>query len=237
MQLQSDQFSRGAFGEIQIWTLAADVRKAVTELVVAVATGRHVDEHGAWKFGAEFDKNRRGEALNWDLYALGHDIHDGGQLAVVQARQYRRQKTNWWPSIRKNYYLIGRNEDGAAFAHPVEAIVVRAAIAKGRDPVLAVQGWLWQTDYATVTRQGDIALVPRQTRPPRVQPVYGPVVVEGAHLVLADEIVSDGKRLFARAATLIHLRGTHPDVAAHGWTTVVTARRAASWAFAAPTVD
>ncbi len=237
MQLQADQFKRGSYDEIILGTLAAEDRKAVKVLVDAVATGRYVDEHGAWEFGAAFDSKRRGEAVNWDLYGLGRDIHDGGQLAVVQVRQYRKQYAKWWPSIRKNYYLIGRNEDGAAFAHPVEAAVVRAAITKGRDPVKAVQDWQWQSDYSCVTRQGDIALVPRKSRPPRAEPLYGPVVIEGSHLLLADETVTDGRRTFARAAKLIHLPGTHPDVAACGWAAVVTARRAASWAFAAPTID
>ena len=83
------QTQRGSYGEIPIYTLDAETRKRISALVEGAASAAKVDEHGTWEFGVT-RLNRRGTrwaALNWDLYAHGHDAHSGRLLVVVQIRQ------------------------------------------------------------------------------------------------------------------------------------------------------
>jgi len=230
------EISRGYHDEIYLATLPKQTKEAVETMVEAASISDHVDEHGTWDFGVNLDKKKRGWALNWALYGFGPDIHSHEMLAVIQVRQYYKQCANWWPRVRKNYFLLGHNEDGTVFAHAVEAMVVRSAVNRGVDVIKACQDWLWEADYARVVRQGDIGLVPRKCRPKGVTRI-GPVVVEQSHLVTAAEVVVDGDRLFALDPYLVHLPGTHPDATTKGWVLVATAKRAATWNFAAETVD
>jgi hypothetical protein len=231
-------FKRGNFGEIDWSSIPASTRALVEALVDGAANGKHVDEHGQWDFGADLDSKRRGRALNWDLYGFGKDIHNGTFLAVVQVREYAKACANWWPSVRKDYFLLGCNEDQTVFAHPVQAMVVRGAVNKGKDVVKATQDWLWGTDYSRVIRQGDMAFVPRKRRPSKGEPQEGPVLLRDSHELTADEVlVGANKKLYALNPRMEHLPGTHPEISMTGWALVATARRAPTWAFASPTVD
>lgn len=227
---------RGRFDEIRLGTLPEQTRKYVVRLVEAAAEADHIDEHGSWDFGIEFDKKKRGWALNWDLYGVGRDVHSQRLLVVIQIRQYVRHRANQqWPQIRKSYFLLGRNEDDTVFAHAVPAQVVRSAVKRGVSVVKASQDWMWEADYCRVVRQGDIGLVP--VRRPAGEPIAGPIVLEHSHELVADELLVAGKRLYAQNPKLTHLPGTHPYVEHDGWVRVASARRGRTWDFAAPTVD
>jgi hypothetical protein len=226
---------RGRFHEIIRENLCPSLLAQVAELVEEVARGS-VDEHGSWDFRANLDSKRRGEALNWDMYGIGHDYHSGKLLAVIQVRQYRKQCANWWPSIRKNYFLLGRNEDDTPFAHPVQAMVVRSAIRRKQDVIKAVQDWLWETDYSRVVRQGDIGMIPGRV-PGAAVPHVEPVCIENSHVLTADEIRWDGRQFWALNPRLVHSPGTHPDVSATGWLRIKVSKRAPAWQFAPPTRD
>lgn len=227
---------RGRFDEIRLSTLPERTRRYVVRLVNAAAEADHIDEHGNWEFGIEFDQKKRGWALNWDLYGVGRDTHSRRLLAVIQVRQYvRRTASQTWPQIRKSYFLLGRNEDDTVFAHAVPAQVVRSAIKRGAHVIKATQDWMWQTDYRRVIRQGDVGLVP--VRRPAGEPVVGPIIIEESHELEADELLVGGDRLYARNPKLTHLPGTHPYVEHTGWARVASARRGRTWDFAAPTVD
>lgn len=236
MMTTHSDVTRGRFAEIQLKSVDRDTVKLIAEMVGEASTGTHVDEHGTWEFGAELDRKRRGIALNWDLYGYGQDVHSGQLLAVIQVRQYHKQCANWWPSIRKNYFLIGHNEDGTVFAHAVQFGVVRSAIRRNKPVIQAVQDWLWDADYSRIVRQGDIGLVPRKAKP-RGEPVEPTLTVEDSHQLSATEIRRDGKHLYALNPDMIHLPGTHPPVSATGWYKVVSAKRASTWDFAAATLD
>ncbi len=227
---------RGRFDEILASSVNPMTWKRITKLVDEASTGTHVDEHGAWEFGAELDRKRRGIALNWDLYGYGQDVHSRQLLAVIQVRQYQKQCAKWWPSIRKNYFLIGRNEDGTVFAHAVQSGVVRSAIRRNKPVIRAVQDWLWDTDYSRIVRQGDIGLVPRKVKP-KGEPIEPTLTVEGSHQLIATAILRDGDIFFALDPEMTHLPGTHPPVSATGWFKVVSAKRAPTWDFAAATRD
>ena len=231
------QTQRGSYGEIPIYTLDAETRKRISALVAEAGEAAKVDEHGNWDFGIE-RLNRRGTrwaALNWDLYGYGLDAHSGAPLAVIQVRQAVSGRR--WTRIRKNYYLLGQNEDGSTFAHPVSAHVVHHAIRAGRDVVKATQDWIFGCDYGQVRRQGDIALIPLRRACGERTPLRS-LLLEDSHALEASEIrLGPDGVVYAQDPRLVHLPGTHPPVAADGWHKVVSGRRAAFWRFAAPTVD
>jgi len=231
------QTQRGSYGEIPIYTLDAEARERVAALVADAASAAKVDDHGSWEFGIA-RLNRRGTrwaALNWDLYAHGHDAHSGRLLVVVQIRQAVSGRR--WTRIRKNYFLVGTNEDGTTFAHPVSANVIHAAIRAGRDVVKATQDWIFGCDYAQLLRQGDLALIPLRRAAGERTPLRS-MVLEDSHALEASEIrFGAGGVVYAKDPRLTHLPGAHPTVVADGWHKIVSGRRAPFWKFAAPTVD
>lgn len=226
---------RGTWNEITDYSDTEFNATDVAALLRDAAAADKIDEHGSWAFGRKFDHKGRGEALNCDLYGIGRDVHDNGLLLVVQIRQYRKQYTDWYPSIRKNYFLVGRNEDGTAFTHPVSANVVHAAIRADRDVCLACQNWIFGGDYAAMRRQGDIALVWLPRRPGAERLAQREITLLNSHLLQAVELRQDG-HLYACNPHMTHLPGTHAQVTAEGWYRVVIGVRADFWRFAAPTV-
>ena len=145
---------------------------------------------------------------------------------------------------RKSYFLIGRNENGNAFAHCIGSHKIRAAINNEGDTVdpktavTAALQWIWQTDRIDdIIRHGDIALLP-------VGCVPNAPVVEGkktiypadSHRLRATEIRKNG-RLYAKNPKLHHVKNQHPDINSRGWCEVIVGRRERSWNFATPTVD
>lgn len=231
----STQIKRGAYSEIKMESLDEGTRSAVRTLVENASNAAKIDEHGAWAFKAEFDRKGRGSAINWDLYAVGNDVHSGELLIVIQVRQFERRHKNWYGNVRKNYYLLGTNEDGTTFAHPVSSNVIHAAIRRDADVVLAVQNWIFDGDYANMIRHGDLALVPVKSAPAPLTD-RTEMVLENSHQLTAQAIRLNG-HLYAKNPTLVHLPGTHPTVSGQGWFRVQVGNRAAFWKFAVPTVD
>lgn len=229
---------RDSYNAIVMSELEEETRNGVRSLVSRISTADKIDEHGGWEFGCAFDKKGRGQALNWDLYGIGNDIHTGELLAVIQVRQFERRYKNGYGNVRKNYFLIGENEDGTAFAHPVSSNVIHTAIRAERDVILAVQNWIFGGDYESLVRHGDLALIPMKSRPAGTKGQLRKVaVLEGSHRLEAAQIADVDGRIYAKNPTLIHLPGTHPTVESTGWNRVVIGRRADFWKFAAPTVD
>jgi len=230
------QTQRGSYGEIPLYALDTETRERVSALVADAAGAAKIDEHGNWEFGIE-RLNRRGTrwaSLNWDLYGYGVDAHSGAPLAVVQIRQAVSGRR--WTRIRKNYYLIGQNEDGSTFAHPVSAMCVHHAIRAGRDVLRAVQDWIFGADYAQLLRQGDIALIPLRRAAGERTPLQM-MLLEDSHELHASEIRLGPGAVYAKDPRLTHLPGAHPRVEATGWHKIVSGRRAPFWRFAPPTVD
>lgn len=228
--------NRGTYGQIKMETLDVELAQAVRAMVANAANAQKVDEHGNWEFGIEMDGKGRGSALNWDLYAVGNDYHNGGLLIVIQVRQFVRQRKNWYPEIRKSYFLIGTNEDGTTFAHPVQSQVIHHAIKKDRDVIMAVQTWIFGVDYTQVVRQGDVALIPMKRTPPANRVDYTAATLQDSHWVTADEMRANGN-LYALNPHITHLPGTHPAYELAGWWKVVPGKRADFYEFAAPTID
>lgn len=226
--------TRGTYDEIAMGSLDEQTKQAVEALVKAA--GSRADEHGSWEFGTAFDRKGRGQALNWDLYGVGNDVHQGTLLIVIQVRRYEKRHKNWMPSVRKNYFLVGTNEDGSAFAHPVPAQVVRAAVNAERDVVIACQNWIFGGDYSRMIRHGDLALVPLTKRPAAPAVPVSQMVLEDSHQVTGTQFRQNG-HLYVQNPILVHIPGTHPTVMGQGWFRVVVGARADFWRFAAPTKD
>jgi hypothetical protein len=187
-----------------------------------------------------FDGKGRGEALSIDLYGF-----DAAQdVAIVQIRQSYRQSPRHFLSVRKTYTLVGHTESGAPFRHPVEAMVVRKAIAANPDDpaavVAAAQCWIWrctkrqlQDSLVASMRQGDVLLV-RVGEPRDGDDVGSGFTVGGSHEIRAERVVqtADG-RVFALNPTLLHTKNQHAPVYADadGWYSVRAGREAPAWSF------
>jgi hypothetical protein len=232
---------RGNYDQIDLFSLKPRVRQMVLNLFEGARDAKKIDEHGNWNFGADFDHKGRGQALNWDLYAIGRDKHTHRFMIVIQIRQYVKHTKRSFPRIRKSYFLLGRNEDHTPFAHAINAMVVRRAIADGRDVIKACQDWMFQTDYSKVERQGDLCLIPWKkyrniiSNANRIE--TDQMTLEDSHLLDSTSIFQYQGNMYVMNPTLIHLPGTHPNIDREGFYKVVVARRGRAYDFAAVTID
>jgi hypothetical protein len=73
---------------------------------------------------------------------------DGMALIRIDRRRVYAKSSKWFPSTTASHYVVGRNEAGTYYGHPVQpAASLAEALA-----------WMWQ-GYTITERQGDIALV------------------------------------------------------------------------------
>jgi len=237
-QIDLSNIQRSTYSEIVLSSIDPELKRQVVDLIERASSADKVDEHGSWDFSAAFDKKGRGQAINWDLYGVGYDCHSGHLLIVLQVRKYSKQHKNWFPSIRKNYFLVGTNEDGSTFAHAVSHAPIFAAIRAERDVIRAVQNWIFGGDYCGMIRHGDLALIPMKARPAGTKgQLRRSAVLEESHELSATQIAHVENRIYAKNPTLTHLPGQHPTVTATGWYRIVVGKRAEFWKFAAPTID
>ncbi len=229
---------RDNYNAIILDSIPLEIKIQAIELVAKAGSAEKVDEHGAWEFGAAFDRRGRGQALNWDLYGYGFDLYSKKLLIVIQVRQYTRNK--YGGSVKKSYFLIGTNEDETVFAHAVNANVVQNAAKKNTDVVLAVQRWIFGTDYTNCYRQGDLVAIPVNCKAAisKAQKLsLSEILLEESHLLRGEEIRQNGS-LYVLNPSMEHLPATHPALPKlKGWWKVVIGKRASFHNFAAPTVD
>lgn len=193
------------------------------------------EKAGAYETGIVSDKKHRGTAINVDLY--GYDEERG--LIVIQVRQAIFNPRRF-TEVRKNYFLIGRNEEtGQVFTHPVDSPArSRSAMATPEGAVEFCLAKIWDckiSDLPEVRRQGDVGFVPVKNPPADAVEVQGPVVIRETHKITADKIVKDSKGQYyvARKATAKHTKGQHATVKIRdGWWRVQPGVRAGLWDFA-----
>ena len=227
---------RGPYNEIVKSSIPADTRRELESLMLDIANADKVDEHGGWDFGIQQLTRRRSRALNWDVYGIGRDVHSGQMVAVIQVREWTEGRR--FNTVRKSYFLVGRNEDGSAFAHPVSHAPIHAAIRAERDVCEAVQDWIFGGRYRDMIRHGDLAIIPMKTRPAGTKGQLRRVAtLEDSHRLEARQIAEVDGRIYARDPQISHIPGTHPDVSAAGWCRIIVGRRAQFWNFAVPTID
>lgn len=189
----------------------------------------------------EFDSKMRGESLNHDLY--GYDPEQN--VAVVQCRRFSREYARGYGRIQKTYVLVGFNEHGTPFRHPVAHGPIHGAIRKGADAagvVRAAQMWMWgvtERQLARSIRQGDVLLVPERSLPANRLFIErgNQAVMAGTHVVHATRIVQaegDRLRVYALNLRIVHRRDQHEPIGATDhdvWYTVRVADEALAWEF------
>ena len=199
-----------------------------------------VEKDGAWTTGIETDRKGRGTAVNADLF--GYDEAQG--LAVVQIREATLHP-NRYTRVRKDYYLIGRTETGATFAHPVESPARSSkAMSSPEACVRYVLAKVWdcrEKDLEDIERQGDVAFIPVPSIPKAATklPENEEVVIRDTH-VLRGDIWKDPAGVYytRRGSRLVHTKGQHAPVRAKaGVYRVQPGIRATTWGFTAPHGD
>ena len=246
--------SRDAYGALVIHRTTGAIRTRFArtlrdvEKVLAELESGNADEHRApaWETGAAFTRHGAGEAVNVSLYGI--DLVDGQPLGVVQVRQWRKRRSWAYASVRKSYFLVGRNEGtGLPFAHAIESRVVHAAVAHDpspESPVTAARAWIFNVPankLNRVLRHGDVAAIPVRVLPHGERRVIADALagtrVIDSHVLQAKEIVQIGSNLYACDPLLQHLKGQHADVSGAGWYRIQVGSRADHWQFARPTAD
>lgn len=199
-----------------------------------------VEKDGAFQRGIESDKKQRGSAINVDLY--GHDTEQG--LAIIQVRE-AQFRPGRFTKVRKDYYLIGRTETGATFAHPVDSPArSRKALETPESCVRYVIAKIWncrEADLSDIERQGDVAFVPVCKIPDTAQPLINgeAVLIRNTHKLTGDLWRdTDGTLYTRRGARLVHTKRQHAPIRAKaGVYRVQPGIRSQNWGFTAPHGD
>lgn len=199
-----------------------------------------VEKAGAFTRGIESDRRQRGTAINVDLY--GYDQAQG--LAVIQVRE-AEFRPGRFTRVRKDYYLIGRTESGATFAHPVETPArSKKALETPEATVRFVLAKIWncrEADLGDIERQGDVAFVPVPKIPESARPILNgeAVIIRETHKLTGDVWRdTDGTLYTKRGARLVHTKRQHAPVKARaGFYRVQPGIRAQTWGFTAPHGD
>ena len=188
---------------------------------------------GSYSTGIESDKKQRGQAVNVDLF--GYDEEQ--KIIVVQVRQaifHPRRFTE----VRKNYLLIGRNEEtGAVFTHPVESPArSKKALETPESCVAYVLAKIWDCrmeDLDEIKRQGDIAFIPVCSIPAGAVEVQGPVVIRDTHKITGEKIYQAGETYYiAKHGHATHTKRQHaPVTVRNGFFRVQTGNRSSLWDF------
>lgn len=196
----------------------------------------------AWSTGIESDRRGRGSAINASVYSYS----DGEMLAVVQVREAVFDPRRY-TRVRKDYYLIGRNENGLAFAHPIpefrrSARIQRELTAGVRIALAKIWG-CDEDDLSDIVRNGDVAFVPVDRLPSGATLVEsGEGIVRESHHLGAlgnGKLYRAGDDLYATGrARLDHAKHQHPTARVRGgvWR-VVAGGRGRVWGFSRPTAD
>lgn len=127
----------------------------------------------------------------------------GDFLAVVQierVRTYSKAYTRQFgPGKRYDKYLVGSNEIGTKFVHPVPDKIgtVKSAI-----------NWIWD-DNEIVARQGDVAITPSKTIKNKVGEKTTIRIID-SHM-FSGEVIQNGST-YVRNGMLFHEKQQHPEI-------------------------
>ena len=163
---------------------------------------------------------------------------------LENAFQQLNRYANGYANIRKNYFMIGYNENGNPFAHPISAHMVHAAIKKDDSVdyvVRAARAWIWgikPEQLGTILRNGDVAMIPVKSVPKKnVEIRTGMEKIIDSHYIYSREIRFNGKKIYAYNPTLRHMKRQHPTQKGIGWYKIMVGNRADYHEFARPTAD
>jgi len=177
-------------------------------LALAKKAGYTSDEHGTYLRGDHFSVGPLDFVPPWEAQVAPYCDLGGEGLALISVTRTRvyPKSSQWRPSSVATKFLIGRNEAGTYFAHPVSPRC---------NTVEAALDWIWGGKASDIIqRQGDVALIGSNGGPrmPASLP-HGHVVDEAAGVIR---------------------HATHPDLPLPGkGQRIIVGRRAAERASAA----
>ena len=175
-------------------------------------------------------RNEVAEAVNIDLY--GVDQEQG--LYLIQVRYWR--KGHRFNHKRKEYFLIGRNENKAAFCHSVEVTAFRNKKAYTlKEKVWAAQSWIFGVRYdqmPKVIRQGDMGFLPLEKALPKhtFTDLGNNITIGNSHNIYAASILKDNKteKLYALSPRMQHTKQQHEDIFHTAWVEILEGKRKAT---------
>lgn len=171
------------------------------------------DEHGSWKRGSDSHDIVILDAIT-DPIEMRKYLAHGEALALVaddRKRTYAKS-SKWFPSNRRDLYLVGRNESGTAFAHSVINV----------STIFGAYKWIWNNEDI-IDRNGDVGIALAKKQFKKAGESKDIVVVDSHHV--KGEIIQNGA-IYARNAILYHGKEQHPDVKiGDEWHKIVVAKR------------
>jgi len=193
---------------------------------------------GTFETGIESDKKQRGTSINTDLFGYDQDK----VLIVLQVREchFRPGRFN---QVRKDYYLIGRNENGNVFAHPCESPArSKWALSSPENTVEFILCKIWECkpdELALIKRQGDIALIPSPLPAGSIE-TENEIVLRQTHKIIGKIMRAPNGCLFCEQAKVIHTKGQHTPIKKTrkgNWYRIQSGIRSETWGFSRPTAD
>lgn len=114
-------------------------------------------------------------------------------------------------SLRKSYYLFGRNEDNSYFLHKVRPIVGETGSLE------ECRKWMWsiKNGEKIVARQGDLGFISRKSGKPSGTKIEGNILNIGNHNILCEEIRETKNKYFGFNCIAKHHE--HDSVRVDGW--------------------
>jgi hypothetical protein len=200
---------------------------------------RDAEKAGCWETGIASDKKHRGTSINTAVYGFDEEQ----ELAIVQVRECQFRPGRY-SKVRKDYYLLGRVENGSIFAHAIDS-PIRSKLAMS-DPQYCVDyalSKIWNCkidDLQDIIRQGDVALIPIVHLPDSVEFLNGEAqVIRDTHKITGDIWRDRNGTLYCkRGAKIVHTKHEHKTIKARsGFYRVQPGYRAEVWGFSAPTTD
>jgi len=227
METEKEMDRRGTYGEI------LNAPTFVKQLL------KESEIEGCWETGIESDKRNRGTSINTSVY--GYD--EAQSLAVVQVRQCHFRPGRY-SKVRKDYYLVGRLENGKVFAHGIDSpIRSKLCLADAKFCVDYVLSKIWGCkidELSDITRQGDVAFIPISHLPATAVDINGESIIIRETHKIEGKIWKDvdGTLYCTRGTRMIHTKKEHKTIKAKaGYYRIKAGYRASMWGFTHPTAD
>jgi len=169
-------------------------------------------DNQAWSTGID-RKHSQSMAINTEV--ISYD--ETKILAVVQVRQCIFKKR--YNVLHKNYYLIGRNENGNFFAHPIKTIMRNKTALKTIEGGVALAlSRIWNCsidELSDIVRNGDVAFIPIGKIPAEAKKVSSNAVIMGKSHKITGDLWHKGTTVYIKGrGKITHTKGQHPTAVA-----------------------